>query len=135
VTSSLTKWLKAAVALIVLVFLLYTVRGWWTEYKAAPRTGITTGTVEPTTTPAAEKPAESSPADDGTAQPDVLIVTTDGLNFRVDPDATAKNLRGLKEGEKLTVVKKNGDWYQVKTATGETGWITDNPSYTRIEKQ
>jgi len=135
------KWIRAAAALVVLATLVITVRGWWTQYKTAPpATGGVTATSEATATPGAAEPVEAppqepAPPEEAPAEEQVLEVLTDGLNFRVDPDATAKAIRGLQKGETVTVLNKNGGWYQVRTEQGDTGWITDNPSYTRTKKK
>jgi len=139
VTNGPMKWVRAAVAVVVLVSLALIVRGWWRQYKSAPRpsqdTTQTAEPIAPTDTQGEEAPAAAPEAGDTAAAPTVLVVRTDGLNFRVKPDSTSEAIRGLEKGETLTVVTKDGDWYQVKTAKGETGWITDNPSYTSVQKQ
>lgn len=133
-STGVMKWVRGLVALVVLVSIALVVRGWWTEYKAAPRPSQeTTQTAEPVDT--VDEPQEepdAAPAEEP-AKPVVLIVRTDGLNFRVKPDSTSEAIRGLEKGETLTVITKEGDWYQVKTEKDETGWITDNPSYTKAE--
>lgn len=131
-SGSWTKWVRAAIALVVLGVLVFTVRGWWTEYQSAPRASTETSA---TAEPAADTDStEDTGADADPAAKTVRVVLTEGLNFREEPDATGKAIRGLKKGEKVTVVKKSGDWFQVTTVEGETGWITDNASYTREEK-
>ncbi len=138
-STGVMKWVRAAVALVVLLSIALVVRGWWREYQSAPRpTQETTQTAEPAepaepVTDPAEEPAAAPPAADST-EPVVLIVRTNGLNFRVKPDSTSEAIRGLDEGETLTVISKEGDWYQVTTEKDETGWITDNPSYTKVRK-
>jgi len=132
------KLVRVILALVALAFLLLTVRGWWTEYESASQgTGSTavpaetSATPEPTpVTPAPEVTLPQEPVEDV----QVLVVLTDGLNFREGPDNDSIAIRGLDKGEKVTVVKKDDGWYQVTTDQGETGWITDNPSYTRTEK-
>ena len=125
--------------LALLVILLAVVSGWWKDYREAP-----SGTQKPSTSSesspsgsgqGSDKPAETSPADKATAQADTLVVLLDGLDLRVAPQADAKNVRGLNEGEKLVLLKKDGKWYEVKTAEGDTGWISSDSRYTRVEKR
>lgn len=118
------KVLRALGGLIVLLILVLTVNNWWTDYrKATPKRGETTATV--TATPTAAPAAANS----------TVSVLVDGLNFRVKPDATGKSLRGLKKGEKLTLVSQAGSWLQLKDAAGKVGWVTNNPQYLRIDKK
>ena len=81
------KIIRGLLGLVVLAILVFTVNGWWAEYKnATPKASTeTTATAVATATPAAAA---------GT-----VVILTDGLNFREKPDATGKSLRGLKKGE------------------------------------
>jgi len=119
------KVVRAVAGLIVLLLLVLTVRNWWTEYRAAaPKKGETTATAPATATP--PPPATPGPT---------VSVLVDGLNYREKPDATGKSLRGLKKGEKLTLVNQAGSWLQLRDAGGAVGWVTNNPQYLRIEKK
>jgi hypothetical protein len=118
------KWVRAIAGVIVLLTLLVVVNGWWGEYKkATPKKG----SVETTAT---APPADAAPA----AGPTVLILV-DGLNFREQPDATGANIRGLKKGETFILVSKTGSWLELQDASGQNGWVNNNPQYVRIEKQ
>ena len=119
------KVMRALAGLVVLGLLVMTVNGWWTDYrKVTPKSGVTTATVTATATP---------PPTAAAAQ--TVSVLVDGLNFRAKPDATGKSLRGLKKGEKLTLVSQAGSWLQLKDASGQVGWVTNNPQYLRINKK
>lgn len=120
------KVMRALGGLIVLVVLVVTVNGWWADYKkATPKAnpGVSTATVDATPT--------AAPADTGKT----VIVLTDGLNFREQPDATGASIRGLKKGETFVLVGVNGSWLEIKDASGKTGWVNNNPQYVRIEKK
>ncbi|MBI2265526.1 MAG: SH3 domain-containing protein [Armatimonadetes bacterium] len=43
------------------------------------------------------------------------------------PDTVSRTLESLPEGSKLTVLKREGDWRQVRTASGKEGWIMQAP--------
>ena len=119
------KVLRALLALTILLILVVTVNGWWKDYqKAAPKTGVTTATVPATAT--APPPPAPGPT---------VSVLVDGLNFREKPDATGKSLRGLKKGEKFTLVSQSGSWLQLRDAAGQVGWVTNNPQYLKIDKK
>lgn len=132
------KVLKALAGVIVLAALILAVRGYIREYRDAPRTGSVdaTQTSEPTDTESpADTPDQTDEAGADTNAPEErLEVTIDGLNLRAGPDSTADPIRGLKRGEIVTVQSKTGDWYQVTTEEDETGFITDNPGYTKAAK-
>jgi len=120
------KVIRALAGLIVLVVLLVTVNGWWNEYRTAtPKRTV----AETTATAAAPEPAP--PAATGPT----VTVLTDGLNFREKPDATGASIRGLKKGEKLILVTQSGSWLEVADASGQSGWVNNNPQYLRIEKK
>lgn len=120
------KVMRALAGLIVLVVLLMTVNGWWNEYrKATPKPSV----AETTSTANASQPVP--PAATGPT----VTVLTDGLNFREKPDATGASIRGLKKGEKLILVSQSGSWLEVSDASGQSGWVNNNPQYLRIEKK
>jgi SH3-like domain-containing protein len=120
------KVVRALAGLIVLLFLVVTVNGWWTEYKKAtpPRASIETSAT-------ADATATAAPADTGKT----VVVLTDGLNFRENPDATGASIRGLKKGETFILVAQNATWLQVKDPAGKVGWVNNNPQYIKISKK
>ncbi len=135
---TLAAVMRAAVGLVVLFVLLYTVSNWWTDYRSAG-TGQTGASTTETVSPSdgegegASKPAEESPADKTSSQSSTVIVLVDGLNLRVEPKNDAKSIRGLNKNEKLVLLKTDGKWHEVETAEGDKGWISSSPSYTRVE--
>lgn len=50
-------------------------------------------------------------------------VTATTLNLRGQPSTQAELLGTLPHGTSLAVLQKQGDWYQVKTPSGQTGWV------------
>jgi len=121
-----SKLIRALAGVVVLVILLITVNGWWTDYKkAAPKKSAAETTATP---PTAEATAAPEPAQS-------VVILTDGLNFRVQPDATGKSIRGLKKGDRFVLVSKSGGWLELKDSGGQVGWVNNNPQYVRIEKK
>ncbi len=109
------------------------VRAWIRPQSA---TGSTP--TEPVPTPGVTSPPSSS-----SAQPMTATVISASLNLRSEANTTSTVLATLSEGTSLEVLKSQGDWYQVKTPAGETGWVagwlidvkkpnTDQPSSERM---
>ncbi len=131
--------IKGVAALAILAILLLTVNNWWGDYRRAADAAVD-GTATKTVTPT--KPQKGSGGSSKTAsatskpsQPDLVVVLIDGLNFRVKPEAKAKVIRGLNRGERLVLLKKQGEWLLVQSAEGDEGWISSSPTYTRIQKR
>lgn len=99
------------------------------------------------TTPAAEGgqagalQAERTPENDnpdGTVQaalgqtavpslyPENCTVTASVLHLRECAGTQCRVLDWLEYGESLTILAASGDWLQVQTPTGETGWVKAN---------
>lgn len=131
-----TQMVRAVIAVIVLIVVVLTVMRWWREYKEAPSLSAT----PPETTITVSQPDKEANAQAGQVSnikrgTDLLVVQIDGLNLREKPESNAKPIRGLNEGERLTLQKADGAWFRVETSEGDEGWITSNPSYSKIEKR
>lgn len=50
-------------------------------------------------------------------------ITGDNVNVRSEASKTSKVLVKLNEGEKVSVLGITGDWYNIKTTGGTTGWV------------
>ncbi|NTU71907.1 MAG: SH3 domain-containing protein [Coriobacteriia bacterium] len=121
----MAKWIRAGAGVVVVVVLGFVVMGWYNDFKSAQSAApvaspTTTSTVNTTLT------ADASVAGVGIAQ-------IDGVNFRVKPSSSAKLIRGLKKGEEVTIILKEGQWYQVKDSKGKSGWVTANADYVAIK--
>lgn len=57
------------------------------------------------------------------AEEKVGYVTSTGLYIRKSPSATAKALRCATNGEKLVILKEEGDWYYVKYNSAVSGYV------------
>lgn len=137
------RLLKAFSAVSVLLVILLVVTGWWRDYREAvpgDRSMVsqpTTATAEPGSGDdegegEGEEPETGEKEPEAAKGPSVEIVI-DGLNFRETPEANGKRIRSLDQGEKLTLVKTENGWHQVRDKDGKVGWISGNSQYTKIE--
>ena len=118
--------LRGLLGVLVVGALLFVLNGWWHDYRQArPSRGSTESSSTATGTPV---PDRSTPAQG------VAVAVIDGVNLRQQPDAASKSMRGLKKGERLTILAAQDSWYQVKDAAGKTGWVTSSSQYIRVEK-
>ena len=125
------RLVKAVVGLVIVSVLLIVVSNWWREYKSAASrmpSRPTTGTADASGTAAGSR--------EGTvgASAKTAVVLIEGLNFRKKADPTSDTIRGLKKGEKVTIILTNGDWYQVRDARNVVGWIVTKSQYVRVER-
>lgn len=122
---NLGKIVRAAVGVVAVIAIGVVVMNYYNDYKAAAvraakaaaETTQTAGTV-PTST-------VSGPA----------VVQITGVNFRKKPSSSAKRIRELKAGEKLTVLRQDGQWYEVTDSKGTTGWVTAVGGYVVLKGQ
>jgi uncharacterized protein YgiM (DUF1202 family) len=66
--------------------------------------------------PVAEAPPAPPPLE-------YVRVTGSRLNVREQPTTSAATVARVKKGEKLEVLGRDGEWFQVKVAGGATGWV------------
>jgi len=128
VSTGTNRFIKGTLGVVVVLVLLVMVSNWWGDYKreaARQPEKTATSTVESTKTSGASKATTAS----------VVVVLIDGLNFRKKPAADAATIRGLKKGEKLALVSKAADWYQVKDSKGTVGYVAAKPQYVRVEQK
>lgn len=118
---------KGILGIVVILILFSVVTRWYGDYrdtvKASPQQA------GGNTSPAGE--SETT----GTTKPSgkVVVVLTNGLNFRDQPSREDGNkIRGLKKGERLTLIKAKSGWYYVEDKSGARGWISSSKSYTKI---
>ncbi|MEB4868852.1 MULTISPECIES: SH3 domain-containing protein [Priestia] len=66
----------------------------------------------------------SAPAkDSGSTTSKSAVVNASSLNVRSSASTSASIVTNLSRGSKVTVVKESGSWSQIKTASGQTGWV------------
>jgi uncharacterized protein YgiM (DUF1202 family) len=121
---SVAKIVRAAIGLAIVVILGFVVMGWWNDFKSAPPTPAASPTVSTTPTSTVST----------TTVTGIGIARIDGVNFRTKPASNAKLIRGLKKGEKVTILLKDGAWYKVKDSKNKTGWVTANGDYVTLQE-
>ncbi len=66
----------------------------------------------------------SAPAkDSGSTSSQSAVVNASSLNVRSSASTSASIVTNLSRNSKVTVVKVSGSWSQIKTASGQTGWV------------
>jgi peptidoglycan DL-endopeptidase CwlO len=121
-----SKLIRAALGVAVVIVLGIVVMNWWGDFRSA-------GSFKPTTT--VTTPTGGASTSTTEAVSGIAIVKIDGVNFRTKPSSSAKLIRGLKKGEEVTVVLKDGQWYKVEDSKGKTGWVTANGDYVTLQGQ
>ncbi|UIR28523.1 SH3 domain-containing protein [Priestia flexa] len=66
-----------------------------------------------------------APKDDGTSVSKQATVNASSLNVRSAASTSASIVTNLPRNAKVTVIKENGDWSQIKTSDGKTGWVAN----------
>lgn len=139
-SSTSIRLLRGAVGLVVVAVLLVVVSNWVGDYRGAKKTTPSQGETSVTPAPGTKegsggtKPQEASPADTGTPKATYVVVMIDGLNFRESPEQNATTIRGLDKGTRLLLLQERAGWYEVRAEDGTTGWLSGNPTYTKLEK-
>lgn len=72
--------------------------------------------------------AEAKP----TPPQEYVRVTGSRLNVREQPATSAAAVGRVKKGERLAVLGRDGEWFQVRLADGATGWV--HGKYVRSEE-
>jgi len=72
--------------------------------------------------------AEAKP----TPPQEYVRVTGSRLNVREQPATSAAAVARVKKGERLAVLGRDGEWFQVRLADGATGWV--HGKYVRSEE-
>ncbi len=66
----------------------------------------------------------SAPAkDSGSTTSKSAVVNASSLNVRSSASTSASVVINLPRNSKVTVLKESGSWSQIKTASGQTGWV------------
>ena len=67
--------------------------------------------------------ATSSSESGGTSVSKQATVNASSLNVRSAASTSASIVTNLPRNAKVTVIKENGEWAQIKTSDGKTGWV------------
>jgi hypothetical protein len=72
----------------------------------------------------AEKPASQSPSDINPAsRKPVYFAVLQTANIREEANTKSRVIATLKKGDQLEKIRESGNWYNVKLASGKTGWV------------
>lgn len=105
---------------------------------ATPAAGSTSTSVAaaPTLTVTSQPEAPATPNPTATAQPAAVQaeIITAGLNVRAGPEVDYATLSTVAQGDILTItgVSANGNWLQINTKDGKSGWVSGQPTYVRV---
>ncbi|MFS3930302.1 N-acetylmuramoyl-L-alanine amidase [Priestia aryabhattai] len=69
--------------------------------------------------------ATSSSESGGTSVSKQATVNASSLNVRSAASTSASIITNLPRNAKVTVIKENGEWAQIKTSDGKTGWVAN----------
>lgn len=83
-------------------------------------------------------PAETTKTAEATSTPVTGVTGTiliDAVHLRDVPAAGGTVLKDLKQGATFDVLEQRADWYRIKDAAGNVGWITADPKFVSIQKK
>lgn len=69
-------------------------------------------------------PPVSSPPAPPTIQQTTHLITTKAANIRSEANLKSKIVKTLKKGQQIEKIGESGSWYNVKLASGDTGWVS-----------
>ena len=69
------------------------------------------------------KQAKATDAPKATQKPATHLVAIKDCNIRSEPNMDCKILAIAKKGEKLQMIGISGNWFNIKLASGENGWV------------
>jgi hypothetical protein len=123
---NIPKVIRAALGVLVVFILASVVYNWYGDFKtAAPKTPVAAKVVVGVVPPASVAATVTG----------VGIARIDGVNFRTRPAFNAKLIRGLKKNERVAVLAKEGQWYQVKDSKGKIGWVSASGDYVILQSK
>lgn len=85
------------------------------------------GAASPVTEPS--EPGTSNPGGSGGTAPSTLgtgVIKSAVVNLRAKPNTTSAIAGKLLLNNTVTLISKTGNWYQVKTVSGKTGYIRED---------
>lgn len=54
-----------------------------------------------------------------------ITISVEDLNVREGPGLSYKVIEKVQKNKQFTLVKEQGDWYQIKLSSGKTGWVAN----------
>lgn len=94
----------------------------WYKLRAGGQEGWILGELVKVVTETTSQPPESTGTPPG-QQPAAIIVTGDIVNIRSSASLEAPIVTKVSRGERLNVLSRQGDWYQVRLSDNRIGWI------------
>ena len=88
-------------------------------YIAAAYARVTASTPQPSE----PSPQPTPPTQEPSSGEQTAVVTGEVVNLRFGAGTTYPQVGQVKQGEKLQVFNRSGDWYLVKSNSGQQGWI------------
>jgi hypothetical protein len=83
------------------------------------------------------QPSQTTATVEATSTPVTGVTGTvlvDGVHLRDVPAAGGTVLKDLKQGATFEVVEQLADWYRIRDASGNMGWITSDAKFVSIQK-
>lgn len=143
-SSNLMRYVRAIIGMAVLAAIAIVLSSWWGDYQSAQdRVARTDASLEASSTSTSTPSSLATGKGSGrvytpatiTSGTKVVLILIDGLHLRARPLSDAKSIHALKKGESLTLLRKKGGWYEVKSTKYGKGWISANPTYTSIKER
>jgi hypothetical protein len=122
---NIPKIIRGALGVVVVLIIASVVYNWYGDFKTAP------------SAPVADRVADKvrPPSSVATTITGIGVAKIEGVNFRTKPAFNAKVIRALKKNEKVTVLAKEGQWYQVKDSQGKVGWVSASGNYVILQSK
>ncbi len=135
------KWIRfilgAAIAFVVFSVVMNLLGDYRTAKQAQQTTPVSTADTGPASSvaqtgrvPGSTQSATQTAA--GSSKTKSVVIMVSGVNLRQGPATTDDVIRKLKQYERLTYVSTKNNYYQVRDASGVTGWVSAKKGYTRI---
>ncbi len=78
---------------------------------------------QPQTQPRPKQQMNRPAAQNGGGSSDFVVVKAFKANIRKSYSTSSPIVTTVNQGEKLVILRKKGDWYQVQTESGKMGWV------------
>jgi uncharacterized protein YgiM (DUF1202 family) len=128
VSKSVGKLVRGVLGIVVVVALVFVVKGWYDQYKVAQ---ARTASVSQESTSSADSTAVVPVQ----GQQQGVTVLAAGIALSSQPATSSPAIRVLKKGEQLLLVGVTGNnWYQLRDSAGRFGYVP-NSTGIKVVKQ
>lgn len=125
--TGLGKVVRALIGVAVLVILVVTVNGWYSDYKKASHSKKVVAVVATSSVDA----TQVVPVVGGKK----VAILVDGVVLRATPANAGAPVRTLKKGEQLILVGTVGPWLQLRdSSNGKMGFVANNNTTLKVQK-